>query len=132
MAKARSTTLDQRVEGAFARNGLNTLLLDIKEQVGIISATLQHVMSEQNEARDSRHLMHTKLDAVTNACTGLKVTVDRIAPLVDHLDSERVERRGVSKFLRNKYVIGTGLAGAAAAGWHQWERLLLLLGKIFK
>lgn len=124
--------MDQRLEGAFARNGLNSLLLDIKEQVGIISATLQHVMSEQSEARASRHLIHEKLDTVSNACTGLKVTVERIGPLVDKLDTERAERRGVTKFLKNKYVMGAGVAGAAAAGWHQWERLMVLLAKIFK
>lgn len=132
MPKARSATLDQRLEGAFARNGLNTLLLDIKEQVGTISATLQHVMSEQNEARASRHLIHEKLDTVSHACTGLKVTVDRIGPLVDKLDDERSERRGVTKFIKNKYVLGTGIASAAAASWHQWERLTMLAGKIFK
>jgi hypothetical protein len=62
-----------------------TLLLDIKEALGIVQAQNASITSEQNEARASRRLMHAKQDELGAEIRDVSVVVKRIEPLVtDH------------------------------------------------
>lgn len=62
-----------------------SLLLDIKEALGIVQAQNASITSEQNEARASRNLMHTKQDELSAEIRGVSSIVKRIEPQVtDH------------------------------------------------
>lgn len=123
---------DDKVAGAFARNGLNTILLDIKEELSGVGTSVRHIQDEQQDAKHSRRTIHEKLDSLGRDVHGLKQIVNDIAPKVLVLDTERTQRIGVRGFFKRHYLIGAALAGAVAAGWHQWDRLVTILSKVFK
>lgn len=123
---------DAKVAGAFARNGLNTLLLDIKTDLATVAADLRHVLREQDDARDSRRSIHLKLDEVGSDLAGIKPTVARIAPLVDQSEAryqqqigQGNERRRLLGFVTRGRVLGAGaitLASGSGLGlWHKGD-----------
>lgn len=85
------TSFDEKLAGAFARNGLNTLLLDMKEDLGKLVATTESI----------------------NKRLGV------VEPALWVLEGERQRRIGfqqtVSKYLTNGRA--AWLAALAFAGW---------------
>lgn len=117
-------SFDDMVAGAFARNGLNTLLLDIKEDLGGVVKALTHIEAEQKQAQISRRSLHEKLDQQGRQLLGLKQTVDVIAPKVMVLDTERSEKIGSRRILtRGRVVVGSVVTSIGGAGglWHYWD-----------
>lgn len=101
-ARAKSRRKPKSIQAiaiaAFARNGLNTLLLDIKEDLTFALCEIEAI--------------HNRLNAVHNR-------LDSMEPKLATLDNERRERIGVTNFLTSGRVwlvtLGTGAVGAA---WH--------------
>src|SRR5688572_9938176 len=130
---SRNQGFDDMLAGAFARNGINTLLLDLKEDIGGLVAGFKHMVAEQDAARDSRVDMHKKLDAVRSDCAGLKQTVDRIAPLVDQHEGDRREKIGEGKLIarllghitKGRALLGA-LGGLGLFSWWKWDWLTKL------
>lgn len=132
--KRRTVAIDEMVKGAFERNGVNTILLDIRDGLTEVVAKVAHLEQREAEARESRGIMHNKLDDNTAICSSLAATVGRIAPLVDQheaLVQQKIgERRLIGKAAKmitagRAAVIATFGAGGLASYWH-WEKIAAL------
>lgn len=128
--KKSDTSFDDKVAGAFARNGLNTILLDLKEDTGATRAAVQHIQEEQEDAKQSRRTIHEKIDLLGRHVQSLKQTVDDIAPKVLVLDTERAHKIGQRKLFhlalgavtKGRAAVVAVSAGAVAT-WHQWPAI---------
>lgn len=128
--KNPTPAFDDMVAGAFARNGINTILLDLKEDTSSTRASVEHIQREQLEATTSRRSIHEKVDNLSRHVQGLKQTVDDIAPKVIVMDTERQHKIGRRKMFNA--ILGAVTKGRAAvvalsasvlATWHQWPAL---------
>lgn len=125
--KRRDTTFDDQLAGALARNGLNTILLDLKEDTSAVRATVEHLQREHKEAQLSRRVLHESLNLLTLQVQGIKQTIDEIAPKVIVLDTERAHKIGQRKLFQSVAAVVTKGRAAVVGGsamvvalWHQW------------
>lgn len=57
---------------------INTLLLDMVQDIAVVQTQNAAILSEQTEARESRRLMHAKLEEIKSNASELKTRVDKI------------------------------------------------------
>lgn len=129
-----SDRLTERIADAMSRNGLNTLLLDLKTDLGVIAVDMRHLVRRQDDfqsevrrrldhADDSREQLHIKVNANTAETASMRTTLNRIAPMVDAHEKQNVEREAlrnaISKWMgRGRLIYGAAVALlGAAAGW---------------
>lgn len=119
---------EEKLQGAFNRNGLNTLLLDIKEGLGSLSADMKHVIHAQDAADKSRTVIHERLNGISEQVALLDAVVARIEPKVNILDTERTERIGRKKLygsaaglLTKGRLAVAGLTGGGLGTWAYWD-----------
>jgi hypothetical protein len=88
------------------------LLLDIKQEIGIMQTQHANIMAEQDEARVSRRLMHEKQDSMNATLQQVQSTVTSMEPTV--LEHEQLRQRingGVA------VLVGLGSLVLIAAGF---------------
>lgn len=101
---------------------IDSILLDLVQDVGIVQAQNASILSEQAEARESRRLMHKKLedmkDDLTELTQKVKVIEDTTVPTVRRHEAAWQQAQGMW------IVIALGWSAAmVAVGWlaqHYW------------
>ena len=115
---ARKSTRQMATE-AFARNGLNTLLLDIKEDVGFLSAKVENINETLKEAGESRKAVQGELSKLNNTVNRLCETVEQIDPIVKDLNLAHQQRIGLGRVIKRSHAVYTaiGVSGLAVLHW---------------
>lgn len=124
MAKARKKPAEL-VAVSELRNGLNTLLLDLKGDVAAVQATLTTVIEAERGSSEAREAIRRELatlnigvTALTGTVSSLAATVHEIKPIVTMLHTEYQHRVGVRKFITTGRAMLVGVGGAIATGFH--------------
>ena len=117
MTARRSTK--KIVRDAFERNGLNTLLLDIKEDVGFLSAKVENINETLKEAGESRKAVQGELSKLNNTVNRLCETVELIDPIVKDLNLAHQQRIGLGRVIKRSHAVYTaiGVSGLAVLHW---------------
>lgn len=124
-------TFEDRVAGAFARDGLNTLLLDIRDGVTELKVEVANLNRRVTEARESDYILHQKVDAVSLRQAGIAATVDDIAPLVKTHENERQQRIGQRRLFKRGHAVAAAVVSLAGAVW-QWPLIKEWVSKVLR
>jgi hypothetical protein len=87
-----------------------TLLLDLLQRQAISETQLSTIISEQNEARESRRLMHEKLDGVGREFAALGQEVKTTTAEVDALRPKVAEHERLRQNFNGGLIVLGGLA----------------------
>jgi hypothetical protein len=124
----------------------DSLLLEVLSQIGEVQNALgvvqgQNVLilAEQGRGADSRRGIHEKLGSLAediqqlNGRVGtVEGDVKRVVPLVDALETARIEKVGQGKLItKGRLAVGAGVS-AGVGIWHQWEAIRDAVSKLFK
>jgi hypothetical protein len=139
MPPRKKKTFSDRLHGSFARNGLNTILLDIRDGVTELGAKVANLERAGDDASASRRAMHEKIDQQGRQILGLKQTVDYIAPQVITLENERQQKIGQKNFIQACLGLLTKARAAGVAAfagtlwlWAQWDNFKGFVGKLLR
>ncbi len=109
-----------------------TILLDIVQHLARLQASMDILMEDRGRAAVSRDRIHEKLDDANHRLAKVEATAERIAPLVDQLETIRIERAGLWRFLANTHTRTVAGATAGFAVWHQWDTIRDWIVKLFR
>ena len=102
---------------------INTTLLDISERLAILETQTSTIMEEQNEAKVSRRLIHSKQDEITrrlDAAENLDKTLSEMKPLLQ--EHERIRQMfsggiAVLAVIFSIVLVAAGFVLKEAWGW---------------
>lgn len=134
----RKAWFERMLMGSFARNGLNTLMLDIRDAVTELKTDMRHVIRRQEAADESRSDLHKKMNAVQAECSAVReqnaaqsATLARIEPLVDAAEQRHQRELGHDAFwagVKDRIVswwtalIG-GAGGTGILAYFNWDKI---------
>lgn len=106
------TATKRRVKRALERDdGLNTILLDIKQELGIVSADIRNIKEDEVVALETRKAIQVELKVLNGSVTQLCGTVGRLEPIVDTLNLEYQRRVGFSLVFKKAHAVYLAVAG---------------------
>ena len=111
----------KRVTRSLARDdGINTLLLDIKQDLGVTTAEIRNLKEDHLAAAETRKAIQAELSTLNGSVTKLCATVGRLEPVVDTLNTEYQKKMAVSGALQGAFkkvhavwiIVGGGVVAA--------------------
>ena len=110
-----------RVMASLARNGTNTILLDLKEDIGIVKADVRHLTEAQVEATEFRKDLKNDLHSLNISVNSLAASVVRMEPIVATLNAAHQQKIGLGDLFKRIHagwvMVGGGVVACAAWLW---------------
>lgn len=113
----------QKQPEVLTRRSIDTILLDLVQDVGVVLTQNSAILNEQGEARISRRLMHEKLEKVQGDVRELQDVVREMSPIVKQHEKDWQKIRlgqAFVAFIWSVVVLGMGFGSSYI--WDYFKR----------